>query len=73
MVVFRDQDDGQSQSIKTENGSFERMEQFKYLRTTLTSNFYSGRNEEQNEVRECLLSFGVQSFVFRCFIQKYKY
>jgi hypothetical protein len=28
------------------------------------SKFYSRRNQEQIEVRECLLSFGEESFVF---------
>jgi hypothetical protein len=36
------------------------------------SKFYSGRNSEQIEVRECLLSFGAESFVFQFAIQKYK-
>jgi len=30
-------------------------------------------NKEQIEVRECLLSFGAESFVFHFAIQKYKY
>jgi len=29
------------------------------------SKFYSGRNQEQIEVREFLLSFGAESFVFK--------
>jgi hypothetical protein len=33
---------------------------------------YSGRNEEQTEVRECLLPFGTESFVFHFDIQKFK-
>ena len=37
------------------------------------SKFYSGRNKEQIEVRECLLSFGAESFVFQFAIHKYKY
>jgi len=36
------------------------------------SKFSSGRNEEKNEVRECLLSFGAEFFVFHFAIQKYK-
>jgi hypothetical protein len=35
-------------------------------------NFYSGRNEEQIEVREYSLPFGAESFVFQFAIQKYK-
>ena len=36
MVMSRDQNAGQSYSMKTDNISFERMEEFKYLGTTLT-------------------------------------
>jgi hypothetical protein len=36
------------------------------------SKFYTGRKEEQIEVRECLLSFGAESFVFQFAIQKLK-
>jgi len=36
MVMSRDQNAGRSQSIKTDNSSFERLEEFKYLGTTLT-------------------------------------
>ena len=45
MVMFRDQDAGQSHSIKTDNRSFERVEEFKYLGTTLTN---------QNSIQEKL-------------------
>ena len=31
-----------------------------------------GRNEEQIEIRECLLSFGAESLVFQFAIQKFK-
>ena len=34
-VMSRDQNAGRSRNIKTENSSFERVEEFKYLRTTL--------------------------------------
>jgi len=36
------------------------------------SKFYSGRNKEQTEIKECLLSFGAGSFVFQLAIQKFK-
>jgi hypothetical protein len=45
MVMFRDQDAGQSHSIKIDNRSFERVEEFKYLGTTLTN---------QNSIQEKL-------------------
>ena len=45
MVTSRDQDEGRSHSIKINNSSFERMEEFKYLGKTLTNKkLYSGRN-----------------------------
>jgi hypothetical protein len=37
MVRSRDQHAGRSHNIKTDNSSFERVEQFKYLETVLTS------------------------------------
>jgi hypothetical protein len=37
MVMSRDQNAGRTHSMKTDNGSFERVEEFKYLETTLTS------------------------------------
>jgi len=37
MVMSRDQNVGQMHNIKTDNCSFERVEQFKYLGTTLTN------------------------------------
>jgi hypothetical protein len=36
MVVSRDQNAGRNHSIKIDNSSFERVEEFKYLGTTLT-------------------------------------
>jgi hypothetical protein len=37
MVMSRDQNAGQNHNIKTDNKSFENVEQFKYLGTTLTN------------------------------------
>ena len=45
--MFRDQNAGLSHSIKTDNSSFERMEEFKYLGTTLT-NQNSIQEEKKN-------------------------
>jgi len=36
MIMSRDQNAGYSHSMKTDNSSFERVEEFKYLGTTLT-------------------------------------
>jgi len=45
MVMSRDQNERRSHDIKNDNSSFERMEEFKYLGTTLTNKkLYSGRN-----------------------------
>jgi len=43
MVITRGQNAGRSQNIKTDNSSFEMVEEFKYLRTNLT---------EQNSIQE---------------------
>jgi len=46
MVMSGDQNAGQSHSTKTDNSSFERVEQFKYLGTTLTD-----QNPVQEEIK----------------------
>jgi len=47
MVMSRDQNAGRSQSVRIDNRTFEKVEGFKYLGTTLTNpKFYSGRNKE---------------------------
>jgi hypothetical protein len=67
--MSRDQNAGRSHNIKTDNSSFETVKQFKYLGTTLRNlNFIQ---KEQTEDRECLLSFGKESFVFQFAIRKY--
>jgi hypothetical protein len=38
MIMSRDQNAGRSHSIKTDNSSFERVEEFKYLGTNLNQN-----------------------------------
>ena len=37
MVMSQDQNTGQSHNMRTDNSSFERMEEFKYLGTTLAN------------------------------------
>jgi hypothetical protein len=37
VVMSRDQNAGQNQNINTDNNSFERLEEFKYLGSTLTN------------------------------------
>jgi ribosomal protein S1 len=51
MVMSRDQNAGQNHNIKIHNKSFERVEQFKYLETTLTN-----RNSIQEEIKSRLKS-----------------
>jgi len=40
MVMSRDQNAGQCHNMKTDNSFFERVEEFKYLGTTLTNQNY---------------------------------
>jgi len=73
MIKSRDNNTGRSHSIKTDNSSFERVEDFRYFWNNLNkSKFFSGRNEEQIEDRECLLSFGAESFFFQFALRKLK-
>jgi len=46
MVISRDQNAGRNHSINTDNSSFERVEEFKYLGTTLKN-----RNSIQEEIK----------------------
>jgi hypothetical protein len=70
MTMSRDQNAGRNHSVRTDNSTFAREEEFKYLGTTLTNQ--NSIPEEQIEVRKCLLSFGAESFVFQVGIQKFK-
>jgi hypothetical protein len=60
--MSRDLDTVKIHSIKIDDSSFERVEGFRYLETTI-SNQYSFPEEikEQIKVRECLQSFGAKS------------
>ena len=49
MVMSGDQNAGRSHNIKTDNSSFERLEEFKYLGTTLTN-----QNSIQVEIKSRL-------------------
>ena len=51
MVMSRDQNVGRSHNTKIDNSSFERMEEFKYLGTTLTH-----QNSIQEEIKSRLKS-----------------
>ena len=69
MTVSRDLNAGRNHSMKMDISSIERVEEFKYLGTTLNQNSIQ---KEMTEVRECLLSFGAESFAFQFAIQKFK-
>ena len=69
MVMSRDQNAGRSHNMKTDNRSFEIVEEFKCLETNLTN---QNSIQEETEVMECLLSLGAESFVFQFAIQKFK-
>jgi hypothetical protein len=51
IVMSRDQNAGQNHNIKIDNKDLERVEQFKYLRTTITN-----RNSIQEEIKSSLNS-----------------
>jgi hypothetical protein len=54
MVMSRDQNARRSHNIKTDDSSFEKVEEFKYLGTTLTD-----RNSSQEEIKSRLKSESV--------------
>ena len=70
MIMSRDQDAGRSYNMKTDNSSIERVEEFRYLGTTLTNQISVQEEIKIRLVRECLLLFGGESFVFQFVIQK---
>jgi hypothetical protein len=51
MVMFQDQTAGRSHSVKSNNSSFERVDKFKYLGTTLMN-----QNSIQEEIKSRLKS-----------------
>jgi hypothetical protein len=68
-----DENAGRSCSMKTDNSSFERVQEFIYLGTTLT-NQIPVQEEIKRRLKSgnVLLSFSAESFVFQFAIQKYK-
>ena len=73
MTVSRDQNAGRGHSMKIDNSSIARVEEFIYFGTTLTS-----QNSIQEEIKsrlklgKCLLLLGAESFVFQFSIQNSK-
>jgi hypothetical protein len=81
MVMSGDQNAGQSHNIKLHNCSFQRVEQFKFLATTLTNqnsirkeikgNFKSGnacRHSVQNRLSSGLLSKNIKIIIYNTVI-----
>jgi RNA:NAD 2'-phosphotransferase (TPT1/KptA family) len=63
MVMSQDQNAGQSHNMKTDNSSFERAEQFKYLGTTLTNQ----NSIQEIPVRKCLQPFSAETCLPVCY------
>jgi len=72
MFMSRDQNAGRSHSIKIDNSFFEKVEELKYLGTTLTN-----QNSIQEEIKSRLKSgnvcyHSVWNLVFQFPVQKFK-
>jgi hypothetical protein len=67
MGKSRDQNAEQRHNMMIEYRSFESVEEFKYLGTTLTN-----QNSIQEEIKSRLKSFGAESFIFQSAIQHFK-
>jgi len=73
MVMSRDQNAGRSHNRDIDNKSFERVEEFQYLGTTLTK-----QNSVQEEIKSRFKSGNLniirrRIFIFLFAIQKFKY
>ena len=77
MVMSRDQNAGRSQSTKIDNSSIERVEEFKYLGTTLTNQIsiqeeskcrLKSGNSVQNLLSSSLLSQNIKINIYRTVI-----
>jgi hypothetical protein len=73
MAMSRDQNAGQNHNLGIDDKTFERVEQFQYLGTSIT-NQNSIQEEITSKVKseKMLIIFSVESFVFQFAIQKYK-
>jgi hypothetical protein len=72
VAMSRDQNTGRNGYIQIGNESFETVEQFKYLRTTLTNQNFTHEEIKSRQIREGLLSFRAEYFVFQFTIKKFK-
>jgi len=74
MVMSREQNARQDHDVKIANEYFERVAQFKYFRTTLTSQNSSHEEiKNRSKSENALLLFGAESFVFQFAIQKHEF
>jgi hypothetical protein len=72
MFMSRDQNAGRVHSVKTDNSSSERVEEFKYLGTTLTNQNSIQENIESRLKLGMLAIIWCKSFFFEVTIQKLK-
>jgi hypothetical protein len=72
MVVSRDQTAGRSQNMKTDNRSLERVEEYKYLGTTLTKQNSIPEVKSRLKSGNACATIDAESFVFQFAIQKFK-
>jgi hypothetical protein len=72
MIMSRNQNAVQNHDINIDSKSFERVEEFKYLGTTLMNRDSIHEETKSRLKSECMLSFGAESFVFQVAIQKHK-
>jgi len=74
MVMSREQNARQDHNLKIANEYFDRVAQFKYLGTTLTSqNSIHEEIKNRSKSENALLSFGAESFIFQFAIQKHEF
>ena len=74
MGMSQDKNARQSRSMKIGNKSFEGVEQFEYLITTMTNqNSIQVEIKSRLKSRYVLLPFDAESFAFQFSVQKYKY
>jgi hypothetical protein len=70
MVMSRDQNAGRSGNIKTDNSSFERVEQFKYLGTNLTNQISIQEDIKSRPMSGNACYHSVQELLSSCLLSK---
>jgi hypothetical protein len=71
MVMSRDQNAGRSDNIKIDNRSFVRLEEFKYLGTTINNQNYMQEEMERRSKSGNDCYHSVESFVLQFAIKKF--